>query len=147
MSHSIPRSPSTSTPSSSTTSQLFQVAILPASPSSDSEDGLDDLLAEAMWYDEYQRAFSDSLRAAVDETENEITRASRSLMVAERVQRDAKGILQARKGLKEDGNAIQEALEGVTKAENEVKELEVLISLLEKRLGWEIGILNEVSAE
>ena len=123
------------------------MATHPASPKLDSDDGLDDLLAEAIWYDDYQRAFSDILRAAVDTTGNEITRASRSLMAAKQVQRDAKVILQARKGHEADGNAIQKVLEGLNKAENEVKELEALVSLLEKRLGWEIGMLNEVSGE
>ena len=68
-------------------------------------------------------------------------------MVTEGVQRDAKGIFQARKGHDEDGYAIQEVLEGLNKAENEVKELDLLISLLEKRRGWEIGMLSDVSGE
>ncbi|CAF9909291.1 MAG: hypothetical protein HETSPECPRED_008921 [Heterodermia speciosa] len=123
------------------------MATHPASPRLDSEDGLDDLLAEAIWYDDYQRAFSDTLRAAVDTTGNEITRASRRLMAAKQVQRDAKVILQARKGHEADGNAIQKVLEGLNKAGNEVKELEALSSLLEKRLGWEIRLSNEVSGE
>ena len=60
-------------------------------------------------------------------------------MVAERVQRDAKGIPPARKGHAEDGNAIQEVLEGLAKAENEVKELEGLISLLVARENTRMG--------
>ncbi|KAL8796905.1 MAG: hypothetical protein Q9195_000988 [Heterodermia aff. obscurata] len=128
--------------------QPFQRATRPASTSSDPEDGLDDLLTEAIWYDNYQRAFSDTLRAAVDATENEIMRASRSLMVAQRMQRDAEGVLQARKGHEEeDRNVVQEGLEGLNKAQNVVKELEASISFLEKRLEWEIGMLNQVSGE
>ena len=68
-------------------------------------------------------------------------------VITEDVQRDAKGIFQTRKGHEEDGYAIQEVLEGSNMAENEVKEPEVLIFLLEKRLGWETGMLSDVSGE
>lgn len=52
------------------------------------QDGLDEFLEEAVWYERYQDAFISGLRSAIQETETEIVRAHRSLNGAERSYRD-----------------------------------------------------------
>lgn len=139
-----PQATSSPTPPSSTPDcQLPQQEFRPLSPSSPT-DGLDEFLEEAIWYEEYQRALSDALPELIQETERDIVTACRDLAVAERVQRDAVKMLKAR----QDGGQNEVELQGMKmqldKTKREVKELEQLVSSLEKTLRQEVAMLNAI---
>lgn len=136
----------TSSPNPSSTTSHGQVPQSEARPFPPSPtDSLEEFLEEAIWYEEYQRAVSDALPEVIQETERNIARAFRDLTVVERVQRDAIKMLKAR----EAGGGKEVELEGMKmqleKTKKKVKELELLISRLEKMLRQEVAMLNAVS--
>ena len=103
------------------------------------DESLDVLHQEAMWYAEYDHAVSKALRAAIAETERDIQRAHSSLTGAERELRDGKRMLKAREG-GEEGGQIEDFKERLQAKMKQVKELEELISGLEKRLMREVEL-------
>lgn len=137
-----PRPQATSSPAPPS-GQLPQPEFRPLSPSSPT-DGLDEFLEEAIWDEEYQRALSDALPEVIQETERDIVRACRDLTVAERVQRDAVKMLKAREAGGQEEVELQGMKMQLDKTKSEVKELEQLVSKLEKRLRQEVAMLNAV---
>lgn len=133
-------------PPSSTTQQP-PLSRRPHSSNSGRTEGLDDLLDEAIWYEDFQNGFSDILQDAVQETEGEIRRAHRSLLVTHREQRDGVNILKARESAKRDENEIEKLREQLARVEQNVQDLEALIERLEKRLRSERRMLTEVNGE